>query len=211
MREAVSALGGALRRGIGLSALVLIPAFAAFWWFAERFGGKSKERKHERGAMLVTLDELEAEIDRHNRSERARELHAALGWKWRLGVRARNQIEYLIRQSGERPEYGVIRGGPASSSSIIMQIGDLRISEWSDNGSCRFWSDSDPNAPKLYAKIYDGAKLRTTAGRSGFEYESHVPASPGWEGKFAGIIHRRTSILHPRFGKGRGRNWNDRW
>lgn len=84
MREAVSALGGALRRGIGLSALVLVPAFAAFWWFAERFGGKSKERKHERGAMLVTLDELEAEIDRHNRSERARELHAALGWKWRL-------------------------------------------------------------------------------------------------------------------------------
>src|SRR3546814_3142670 len=84
MREAVSALGGAIRRGIGLSALVLIPAFAAFWWFAERFGGKSKERKHERGAMLVTLDELEAEIDRHNRAERARELHASLCWKWRL-------------------------------------------------------------------------------------------------------------------------------
>jgi hypothetical protein len=128
-----------------------------------------------------------------------------------LGVRARNQIEYLIRQSGERPEYGIIRGGPASSSSIIMQIGDLRISEWSDNGSCRFWSESDPNAPKLYAKIYDGGKLRTTAGRKDFEYESHVPASPGWEGKFAGIIHRRTSISHPRLGKGRGRNWNDKW
>lgn len=128
-----------------------------------------------------------------------------------LGVRARNQIENIIRQSGERPEYGIIRGGPASSSSIIMQIGDLRISEWSDNGSCRFWSDSDPNAPKLYAKVYDGGKLRTTVGRSDFEYEAHVPASPGWQGKFAGIIHRRTSILHPRFGKGRGRNWNDRW
>lgn len=128
-----------------------------------------------------------------------------------LGIRARNTIEDLIRQSGERPEYGMIRGGPASSSSIIMQIGDLRISEWSDNGSCRFWTDTDPGAPKLYAKIYDGGKLRTTHGRSDFEYESHVPASPGWEGKFAGIIHRRTSIAHPRFGRGRGRNWNDRW
>lgn len=128
-----------------------------------------------------------------------------------LGIRARNTIEDLIRQSGERPEYGMIRGGPASSSSIIMQIGDLRISEWSDNGSCRFWTDTDPEAPKLYAKIYDGGKLRTTQGRSDFEYESHVPASPGWEGKFAGIIHRRTSIAHPRFGRGRGRNWNDRW
>lgn len=127
-----------------------------------------------------------------------------------LGVRARNQIENLIRQSGERPEYGIIRGGPASSSSIIMQIGDLRISEWSDNGSCRFWSDSDPAAPKLYAKSYDGYRLRTTAGRGDFEYEAHLP-SPGWEGKFAGIIHRRTAILHPRDGKGRGRNWNDQW
>ncbi len=128
-----------------------------------------------------------------------------------LGIRARNQIENLIRQSGERPEYGVIRGGPASSSSIIMRIGNLRISEWSDNGSCRFWSDSDPAAPTLYAKSYDGNRLRTTSGRGDFEYESHVPASPGWEGKFAGIIHRRTAILHPRLGKGRGRNWNDQW
>src|SRR3546814_8105864 len=60
-----------------------------------------------------------------------------------LGSRAKYQIDSLIRQSGERPEYGQIRGGPSQSSSIIMQIGDLRISEWSDNGSCRFWSDTD--------------------------------------------------------------------
>ncbi|MHA3793048.1 EH signature domain-containing protein [Sphingomonas sp. YL-JM2C] len=128
-----------------------------------------------------------------------------------LGARARHQIDGLMRQGGERPEHGLIDGGPASSSSIILQIGDLRISEWSDNGACRFWSDSDPDAPRLYAKRYDGTKLRTTTGRQDFEYESHVPASPGWEGKFAGIIHRRTAIPHPRFGRGRGRNWNDRW
>ena len=128
-----------------------------------------------------------------------------------LGIRARNQIEAIIRQSGERPEYGIIQGGPVSSSSIIMQIGDLRISEWSDNGSCRFWSDADPAAPVLYKKIYRGDDLRTTRGRKDFEFESHVPASPGWEGKFAGIIHRRTSIPHPHFQRGRGRNWNDRW
>src|SRR3546814_14398129 len=44
-----------------------------------------------------------------------------------LGSRAKYQIDSLIRQSGERPEYGQIRGGPSQSSSIIMQIGDLRI------------------------------------------------------------------------------------
>lgn len=67
--------------------LLLIPAFALFYWFAARFGRKSKERKHERGAMLATLPELVEEIHTHNLAERARELTAALGWRWRLAGR----------------------------------------------------------------------------------------------------------------------------
>ncbi len=51
-------LGDALAR----SALLLVPAFALFYWFAARFGGRSKERKHERGALLVTLPELVDEL-----------------------------------------------------------------------------------------------------------------------------------------------------
>ena len=125
-----------------------------------------------------------------------------------LGQRARQGIEDLIRQSGERPEFGVMHRGPVSSSTIIMQIGDLRIAEWSDNGSCRFWSDNDPRAPKLYAKTYDGGELRTTAGRRDYEFHSHVPASPGWENKFAGVIYRRTGVTHPVLGRGwSGNRW----
>src|SRR3990167_7104781 len=52
------------------SALALLPAFALFYWFAARFGRKSKERKHERGAMLATLPELVEEIRVHNLAER---------------------------------------------------------------------------------------------------------------------------------------------
>lgn len=73
-------LGTALAR----SALFLIPALIAFYWFAARFGSRSKERKHERGAMLVTLHELVEEVRAHNNKERARELTTALGSKWRL-------------------------------------------------------------------------------------------------------------------------------
>ncbi|OYZ12597.1 MAG: conjugal transfer protein TraD [Novosphingobium sp. 28-62-57] len=73
-------LGNALLR----SALLLVPAFVVFYWFAARFGRRSKERKHERGAMLVTLPELVDELHAHNRVERSRELSAVLGWKWRL-------------------------------------------------------------------------------------------------------------------------------
>lgn len=65
-------------------ALLLVPAFALFYWFAARFGRKSKERKHERGAMLATLPELIEEIRVHNLAERAKELTAALGWRYRL-------------------------------------------------------------------------------------------------------------------------------
>lgn len=73
-------LGDALVR----SALLLVPAFALFYWFAARFGSRSKERKHERGAMLVTLPELVDELRGHNQRERARELSSAMGWKWHL-------------------------------------------------------------------------------------------------------------------------------
>jgi len=73
-------LGAALVR----SALFLVPSFALFYWFAARFGSRSKERKHERGAMLVTLPELVDELRDHNRRECARELSETLGWKWRL-------------------------------------------------------------------------------------------------------------------------------
>lgn len=73
-------LGDALAR----SALLLVPAFVLFYWFAARFGSRSKERKHERGALLVTLPELVDELRAHNKRERSRELSDALGWKWRL-------------------------------------------------------------------------------------------------------------------------------
>src|SRR5690606_2103824 len=68
------------------SGFLLVPAFAVFYWFAERFGGRSKERKHERGAMLVTLPELVDELTNHNRRERTRDLDSAMGCKWRLSL-----------------------------------------------------------------------------------------------------------------------------
>ena len=66
------------------SAFVLLPAFGLFYWFAARFGSRSKERKHERGAMLVTLPELVDELRTHNELERRREMTDAMGWRWRL-------------------------------------------------------------------------------------------------------------------------------
>jgi hypothetical protein len=66
------------------SALFLIPAFALFYGFAARFGGKAKARKHERGAQLVDLRELIRRLRKHNLEKRNLERTAAMGWKWRL-------------------------------------------------------------------------------------------------------------------------------
>lgn len=88
MREAVAAFGEALRSTLVLAGMVLVPLFMAFWWIAERFGERSKQKKHVRGSSLASLPELEGEIARHNARERAREYGSEMGWAWRLAGRA---------------------------------------------------------------------------------------------------------------------------
>ncbi len=66
------------------SALFLVPLFAGWIWFAARFGGKAKERKHERGAMLTDLADLKAQISEHNTAEQRKEWTAKLGHQWRF-------------------------------------------------------------------------------------------------------------------------------
>ncbi|HEY9092131.1 type IV secretion system DNA-binding domain-containing protein, partial [Parasphingorhabdus sp.] len=82
--RAMEALWASLRTALIISALLFLPAFILFYWVAEYFGGRSKESKHERGAQLATLPELQAEITRHNAAEQAREMRVELGWRWRL-------------------------------------------------------------------------------------------------------------------------------
>ena len=84
MREAVAAFTTSARHALKVSAMVLVPLFVAFWWFAEAFGERSKQKKHVRGSSLATLAELESDIARHNARERAREYTAELGRNWRL-------------------------------------------------------------------------------------------------------------------------------
>jgi hypothetical protein len=79
-RNMMSLVGVAL----AWSALLLVPLFVAWVWFAARFGGKAKERKHERGARLADLPDLVAEIRDHNTAEQRKEWSAKLGAQWRL-------------------------------------------------------------------------------------------------------------------------------
>lgn len=101
---------------------------------------------------------------------------------------------------GEALQYGrVVGGGDPGHSSLILSIGDLRIAEWSHNGSCRFWPESQKRAPRPYLSSYDGLALRTTHGERGFDYYSHVS---NWQAKFARKIYDMTSVEHPIHGRG---------
>lgn len=66
------------------SAVILVPLFAAWIWFATRFGDKAKERQHERGATLTDLADLKAQIRAHNRRQQRKEWSARLGHQWRF-------------------------------------------------------------------------------------------------------------------------------
>lgn len=101
--------------------------------------------------------------------------------------------------SGE--QHGEITGSGAdpSHSALIMSIGDVRIAEWSHNGSCRFWSSSDRQAPDLYKRQYFGMQLRAMNGGRGFEERfAAIPHASGWQTKFAGFLEHFTGRSHPR-------------
>ena len=85
--DAWDKLLAALRAALLIALVLLAPLFAFYYWFSERFGGRSKERKHERGAMLVTRDELAGELATHNSRERSTEMKRTLGFWWWLARR----------------------------------------------------------------------------------------------------------------------------
>jgi hypothetical protein len=116
-----------------------------------------------------------------------------------------SQAERLARKflEDQRTAYATLEGGGATSaqSALIFSIADVRIAEWSDNGSCRFWRAVDPKAPALYKRQYNGPSLRAMAAGEGFKAIPHNPPN-GWQPKFARQVYRSAGVRHPKHGAG---------
>lgn len=116
-----------------------------------------------------------------------------------------SQAERLARKFMENQAmvYATLEGGGATSaqSALIFSIGDVRIAEWSDNGSCRFWRAVDPKAPALYKRKYSGTSLRAMAAGDGFRAIPHNPPN-GWQPKFARQVYQSAGVRHPKHGVG---------
>ena len=64
--------------------IVIIPLFAFYYWYCQRFGVLAKQRKHLRGAKLTTAPELAQIIKAANATERAKDYKKIFGFDWRL-------------------------------------------------------------------------------------------------------------------------------
>lgn len=94
--DAWAKLADAVRSGSMLAAVATAPSVVAFAWIAAWFGRRSKESRHERGASLATLQALVADVEDHNRRERAREYGAMLGARWRFLTHAERRSAGLF-------------------------------------------------------------------------------------------------------------------
>lgn len=119
-----------------------------------------------------------------------------------FGSQAENEAERFI--SDQSMAFGRIEGQGATpnQSALLMTIGDMRIAEWSDNGSCRFWPDSDDHgkAPQMYQTTYYALVLRSMDAESGYEPIAHMGTT--WQNRIAKRIFDRTGIEHPKYGQG---------
>ncbi|GEO01847.1 hypothetical protein NSE01_36790 [Novosphingobium sediminis] len=115
------------------------------------------------------------------------------------------QAEAMARSVIKEGQFGRIVGGgaDANQSALVMAIKDLRVVEWSNNGSCRFWHKDDRKSPTLYKPEYIGTLFRDMNGSRGFEkYFAAIPHQSGWQSNFARFIFSHTGIRHPRWGEG---------
>lgn len=111
------------------------------------------------------------------------------------------KAEDLVVSLGEKSSVGAgkIIGSSQyanpSHSSLVLEIGNQIIAEWSHSGGCRFWmSDDVAHAPEFYKKTYFGYQLRAMNGGPGFD---HIDHKGRWEVKFARRIFEKTGVRHP--------------
>lgn len=115
------------------------------------------------------------------------------------------QAEAMAKGAVKEGQFGRIVGGgaDANQSALVMAIKDLRVVEWSNDGSCRFWHKDDRKAPTLYKPEYIGTLFRDMNGSRGFEdHFAAIPHRSGWQSNFAHFIFKHTGIRHPRWGEG---------
>lgn len=110
-----------------------------------------------------------------------------------LGSEVRRTARTRLNQIDRGSYAELMSGGGAQPSHavLIMQIGDLVITEWSHTGKYRIWHLDSPNAPPFYRRSYSRRRLIREPELDG----SHNHAEGGsWQRRLAEEIRDRTGI-----------------
>jgi hypothetical protein len=82
-------------------------------------------------------------------------------------------------------------GVKADHSVLIFKVGGLTISEWSHDGKCRVWYESNRTSPKLYEDFYQAEQLRE---HENFSIPHHSSERYNWQNKLSDYIEHHTGI-----------------
>lgn len=105
---------------------------------------------------------------------------------------------YIAQRIGDKNlAYGQLSGAYTRNQSVLLlKIGPFVVAEWSHNGKCRIWRDTDDRynkIPRFYEATipYDANALRTWAD---FDQVHHASSHGTWQSKIETYIRRQTNI-----------------
>ncbi|MBB5045967.1 hypothetical protein HNR60_000702 [Rhodopseudomonas rhenobacensis] len=110
------------------------------------------------------------------------------------------------RTFGKEISFATFDGGPVDKGHavLLLRIGRGVVAEWSHNGRCIIWNDSEARgSPTLHLSTYHAADLRSPNGESPSLAEpvfaiTHSGADVyAWQSKVAGKLHQMTGVRIP--------------
>lgn len=114
-----------------------------------------------------------------------------------LGKDSRSEAKSQSRHGDELIAANVKGVGvKADHSVLIFKVAGLIITEWSHDGKCRIWCESNRKSPAMYEMNYEAEKLRENE-NEGFNH--HSSERYGWQKKIADYIQRYTGIKMPAY------------
>ena len=112
-----------------------------------------------------------------------------------LGKDSRTEAKIHARHGDELIAANVKGAGvKADHSVLIFKVAGLTISEWSHDGKCRIWCESNRKSPELYKELYIADSLRENE-NIGFNH--HHSEKYSWQKKVSEYIERYTGIKMP--------------
>ena len=116
-----------------------------------------------------------------------------------LGPEARAMARQNLK-SQEVLSSGSLTGAGVQSnhSVLLMKIGSITVAEWSHNGRCRFWLESNRKAPSLYRPSYEGRELNNLAAPDCEVTHAGSPYAT-WQRKAVNWLEERTRVRLQRY------------